>query len=262
VSPPALPADLDPAWQDLAFMAPLSDTRAAQLVDFVAGALPAGGGLVVDAGCGWAELLQRVLAAAPAARGLGLDTQDAALAHGRALARHRGLDGRLRLETADARHALPARADALLCIGASQIWGPPVTAAQPLAYAAALAALRAPLAPGAPLVYGEGIWSAPPTPAATAVLSGRPDEFVDLPTLLGLVRDAGFAVVQVHEANADEWDRFESGYTARFARWLARHPADHPGAAAVRERLQRQSDAYHRGYRGVLGLAYLGLLAV
>jgi hypothetical protein len=99
-----------------------------------------------------------------------------------------------------------------------------------------------------------------------AAPSGRPDEFVDLPTLPGLSRGAGFAAVQVHGAHADERDRFESGGAARIARWPARHPADHPAnhpdADAVRDRLRRQSDADHRGYRGVRGLTTLGLLAV
>lgn len=65
----------------------------------------------------------------------------------------------------------------------------------------------------------------------------------------------------MHEASQDEWDTFESGYTARFARWLATHPSDHPDAADVRDRAARQRKAYFEGYRGVLGLAYLGLLA-
>ncbi|MET0838643.1 MAG: hypothetical protein ABWY19_07680, partial [Marmoricola sp.] len=96
----------------------------------------------------------------------------------------------------------------------------------------------------------------------TAPLSGLDDEFVPLPRLVELVTEHGFAPVVVQEANLDEWDLFESGYTARYARWLATHEPDHPDAAEVRERARAQRESYLRGYRGTLGLAYLQLLAV
>ena len=112
------------------------------------------------------------------------------------------------------------------------------------------------------LVYGEGIWSAPPTPAATAPLAGRDDEYVELGALVGLAERHGFAMVSAHEATLDEWDRFESGFTARHARWLAEQGADHPDADEVRERAERQHTAYFQGYRGILGLAYLQLVAM
>ncbi len=83
-----------------------------------------------------------------------------------------------------------------------------------------------------------------------------------MPRLLDLAEEAGFLPVQVHEANLDEWDEFESGYTARYARWLAEHGPDHPDADEVRERAARQRAAYFDGYRGILGMAYLCLVAV
>lgn len=132
----------------------------------------------------------------------------------------------------------------------------------PLDYRSALAGVRATLKTGSPAIYGEAIWTATPTPEAIAPLSGRPDEFVFLPDLLDMARDSGFAVTQVHQATLDEWDAFESGYTARYARWLASHAADHPDAPAVRTRVQAQRDAYFRGYRGILGMAYLAMFAV
>ena len=109
---------------------------------------------------------------------------------------------------------------------------------------------------------GEGIWSRPPTPAATAPLAGRDDEHVALPRLIDLAVKHGFAPMQVHEASQDRWDVFESGYSARYARRLAAHDHEHPDAAQVRERAARQRTAYFEGYRGVPGLAYLGLVAV
>jgi hypothetical protein len=152
--------------------------------------------------------------------------------------------------------------DAVTCIGASQIWGPDVEEKQPMDYSAALTALRQLLPRGGRLVYGEGIWSAPPTPAATAPLAGRDDECVTLGELVELTEGHGFAVLAAQEADQDEWDEFESGFTAGYARWLAEHEPDHPDVDEVRARAARQHAAYFGGYRGVLGLAYLHLVAI
>jgi SAM-dependent methyltransferase len=250
--------DLPPTYDDLTFLSPLSDRRAAVLVDFLAAGEPA---TVLDLGCGWGELLLRVVERVPRARGHGVDQDEPALAHGRTLADERGLAERVRFEAADAR-ALTERADAVICIGASQIWGEPVDLGGPLDYVAALTALRALLPRGGRLVYGEGIWSRPPTPAATAPLAGRDDEYVDLGTLTRLATDHGFAVLGAGEASLDEWDEFESGFTAGYARWLVAHPDHHPEADRVRDLAARQRTAYLDGYRGILGLAYLRLMAL
>jgi cyclopropane fatty-acyl-phospholipid synthase-like methyltransferase len=247
-----------PLHQDLTFLAPLSESRADRLVAFLTEDQPS---TVLDLGCGWAELLLRVLEAAPAARGLGvdLDEESLALAHRRAV--DRGLTDRATFEARDARE-MTGSFGAIICIGASQIWGPDVEEAQPLDYGAALSALRALLSTGSRLVYGEGIWRAPPTPAATAPLAGRDDEYVFLGDLVELAKAHGFAVMAAHEAGVDEWDEFESGFAAGYAGWLAAHPADDPEADEVRQLATRQHTAYFGGYRGILGLAYLHLVAV
>jgi SAM-dependent methyltransferase len=250
--------DLPPTHDDLTFLSPLSDLRANGLADFLTGHSPA---TVLDLGCGWGELLLRVVEHAPTAQGLGLDVDQDALAHGRTLAGARGLAERVRFESADIQ-ALTEPVDALICIGASQIWGDAGEVPGPLDDDAALTALRALLPRGGRLVYGEGIWSRPPTPAATAPLAGRDDEYVDLLTLTRLAAGHGFAVMGVGEASLDEWDEFEGGFTAGYARWLLEHPHDHPDADRVRELADRPRTSYLAGYRGILGLAYLRLVAV
>jgi SAM-dependent methyltransferase len=250
--------DLPPTYDDLTFLSPLSDQRAKGLVDFLTEHAP---GTVLDLGCGWGELLLRVLERAGDARGHGVDQDEPALAHGRELATARGLADRVLFEAADAR-ALAEQADAVICIGASQIWGDAGETAGPLDYVAALTALRDLLPRGGRLVYGEGIWSRPPTPAAIAPLAGRDDEYVDLGTLTRLATDHGFAVVSAGEASLDEWDEFEGGFTAGYAHWLLEHPDDHPDAEQVRDLAARQRAAYFDGYRGILGLAYLRLVAL
>ena len=104
---------------------------------------------------------------------------------------------------------------------------------------------------------------APPTPAATAPLAGRDDEFVTLGEVADLAVAAGFAPLAVHEASLDEWDVVRVRATPpAYARWLAEHAADDPEADEVRALAERQRAAYFGGYRGVLGLGYLELLAV
>lgn len=253
--------ELAPLHEDLVFLSPLSEERAARLVDWLAQGLPAGGTLL-DVGCGWGELSLRVAAAAPRARVVGIDLLEQSLEVARRRARDRGLDARTEYLAGDGATTGPHEVDALVAVGASQAWGPDVEEAQPLPYAAALSGMRDRVRRGARVVYGEAVWSRPPTPEATAPLSGRDDELVALPELLDLVVEHGFVPVVVQEATQEEWDAFESGFTARYATWLATHDPDHPGAAEVRARAQQQRDAYYRGYRGILGLAYLQLLAV
>jgi SAM-dependent methyltransferase len=247
-----------PLHRDLTFLSPLSESRAARLVAFLAEGEPS---TVLDVGCGWGELMLRVLEASPATRGVGVDLDEEALTGGRRNAADRGLADRATFEALDARE-VTGTFGAVTCIGASQIWGPGVEEAQPLDYAAALTALRGLLPRGGRLVYGEGIWSSPPTPAAVAPLAGRDDEYVRLGALVELAKEQGFAVLATHEADLDEWDVFESGFAAGYARWLAAHAVDDPDAEEVRGLAARQHAAYFDGYRGILGLAYLHLVAV
>lgn len=129
-------------------------------------------------------------------------------------------------------------------------------------YARALDAIRAKVDRGARVLYGEAIWSAAPTVLAMANLGGSSDEHLMLADLADLVAAAGFMPMAIHEASQAEWDEFESGYSAGYARWLAEHEPDHPDAAEVRERAASQRAGYLRGYRGVLGMAYFELVAV
>lgn len=251
---------LSQPFDDLTFMGPLSEQRAGRLVTFLAHGLR--DGVVLDVGCGWAELLLRVVAAVPDCAGIGVDTDGDSITHGRALVHQRGLTDRVTLVHGDAREQSPRRVDALLCVGASQIWGPPAEDREPLDYAAALAAIRATVARGARVVYGESIWSCPPTTAAVSPLAGRFDELVSLPELVELAVAHHFMPIAVHQASTDEWDTFESGYSACYARWLVEHDPDHPDTESVHASAARQRAAYLSGYRGVLGMGYLELIAI
>ena len=247
---------LPPLYESLTWLTPLSEERAAHLVAFLSDPAPA---QVLDMGCGWGELLLRVVASAPQARGHGVDSASASIDRARQQALTRGLLNRVTFDLMPGLEAHDLRADAVICIGASQIWGPPVEDAQPLDYAAALRALRALVLPGGRLVYGEAVWSATPHPAATAPLAGRDDEYLRADALREQIRAAGFEVVDEEHASVQEWDVFEAGYRDRFTHWLEAHDADHPAAGQVRRQYEEQRAAYEEGYRGVLGMAYFCL---
>jgi hypothetical protein len=257
-----VPVELRPHYADLAFLSPLSDRRAARLVQFVADGEPR---VVLDVGCGWAELLLRTLGALPEGLGIGIDRDVDAIEHGRVLAANRGLSDRVTLIAGDASVEAAQTADAVICIGASQIWDPgfgdgPIT--ERLDYRRALTAIRGLVPRGGRVVYGEAIWSATPTAAAIAPLAGRLDEYVSLAELVETVTLCGFAPTAFHEADLAEWDVFESGIGACYSRWLSEHDPQDPESDDVRQRARRQRESYLHGYRGVLGMAYLELLAI
>lgn len=225
----------------LDFNAPLSDERAARLV---AGLGPLDGARVLDLGCGWAELLLRVLAHDPTATGHGIDGDAAALARGRRAAQERGLADRVRLDEGDLTAATDV-ADVVLSVGASHAWGDPADAP---------ALLRMRVAPGGRLLLGDGFWRSPPTPALV-------DVFGELPDLPGLVRRteaAGFRVMGVGESSQDEWDDFESRWCGGRERILLADPVG-PDAGALRALVDEHRRLYLGGYRGVLGFAWLTL---
>ncbi len=242
-------APLPPLHDDLLFNAPMSAQRADAVAAFVAG----GSGHVLDVGCGWAELLLRTLALAPEAHGTGVDVDREALDHARGLAAARGLSERVTLVQGEGAQVAHSPVDAVLSVGARHVWGHDD--------ATALARLRGIVRRGGRVVYGDGIWSRPPTAAAVEPLGGSLDEFGTLADVVDAALAAGFRVLAVGEASQEEWDAFESGYSAGYERWLLDHPDD-PGADDIRARAAQHRSAYLRGYRGILGHSFLQLVAV
>jgi SAM-dependent methyltransferase len=253
--------DAPPRLTRLTFHGPLSQERAARMIGRLtdrAGAGPPA--TVLDIGCGWGELMLRVLEAAPGATGVGVDVDEEDLARGRANARARGLAERVRFVRESAAGSALGPADLVLCLGASHALS---DAPPPEHTAAALHALRRLVTPGGRVVLGEGFWQRPPTPDE---LSGMwPDtsaaEFHDLAGLVDLTVDAGFRPTWIESASQDEWEQFESGYQADVEEWLAAHP-DHPAAQETRDQVDSHRSTWLRGYRGLLGLAYLTLVPV
>ena len=242
-----------PRLTRLTFHGPLSEARAARIIERLIRTNP---GTVLDIGCGWAELMLRILAALPGAAGVGIDRDEDDLERGWDNARSRGLAERVEFARESATGTTRGPADLVLCLGASQALN---EAPPPQHTAEALTALRKLVAPGGRVLLGEGFWEHPP--AATELAAMWPDasagEFTDLAGLVDLAVEAGFRPEWIETASLEEWDDFESGYQADVQEWLATHDAPETRADADRHRSR-----WLRGYRGVLGLAYLTLVPV
>ena len=249
--------DLPPSLTKLTFHGPLSEARAARITQRLGANSP---DTILDIGCGWGELMLRILGALPGATGLGLDTDEGDLTRGRDNARARSLSGRVTFANESGVGTTRGSADLVLCLGASHALS---EAKPPEHIAAALHALRRLVTPGGRVLFGEGFWERPPTEAELAAM--WPDmsagDFGDLAGLVDLAVDAGFRPAWIEVASLAEWDDFESGYQADEEEWLATH-ADHPRAADLREQLDQHRSYWLRGYRGILGMAYLTLVPV
>ncbi|RMB85525.1 cyclopropane-fatty-acyl-phospholipid synthase family protein [Streptomyces shenzhenensis] len=248
--------DRPPRLTRLTFHGPLSEARAAGMVARLAGAGPA---TVLDIGCGWGELMLRILAAVPGARGTGIDLRGEDLARGRRNAEARGLADRVEFREESAVGTRHGPADLVLCLGAGQALS---EAEAPAHTAEALRELRRLVTDDGRVLLGEGFWERPPTAAELSGMwpDATADEYHSLARLLDLAVAAGFRPEWTETANADEWQAFESGYQADTEVWLAGHP-DHPLAAETRDLLDRHR-ARWMSYRGVLGIAYLTLVPV
>ncbi|MFE1176392.1 SAM-dependent methyltransferase [Streptomyces sp. NPDC058773] len=251
-----------PRLTRLTFHGPLSEGRAARMIHRLTApaADPTAPMSVLDIGCGWGEFMLRVLEAAPGATGVGIDLNEDDLARGRANAQTRGLAERVRFVQEPAGDTAHGPADLVLCLGASHALS---DARPPEHTATALHALRRLVTPGGRVVLGEGFWQRPPTSVELSAMwpDASAAEFHDLAGLVDLAIAAGFRPAWIETASNDEWEDFESAYQSDVEEWLAAYP-DHPLAKETCDRVDRHRSMWLRGYRGVMGLAYLTLAPV
>jgi cyclopropane fatty-acyl-phospholipid synthase-like methyltransferase len=241
----------------LAFHGPLSEARAARLVTRLARTRPA---TVLDLGCGWGELMLRILAAVPDAVGTGVDVSGADLARGRDNAKARALADRVSFIEESAVGTTRGPADLVLCVGSSHV----LSEAKPPQHTVdALRALRRLVNPGGRVLLGEGIWHRTPTESELAGMwpGTTAGEFGDLAGVVDLAVAAGFRPAWIETATLEEWEDFESGYQCDEEEWLAAH-ADHPQAAGLRAKVDQHRSHWLRGYYDLLGMAYLTLVPV
>ncbi|MEW2620357.1 class I SAM-dependent methyltransferase [Streptomyces sp. NPDC048106] len=241
-----------PRHTRLTFHGPLSEARATAMVRRLAAIRPR---TVLDIGCGWAELLLRVLEAVPDATGTGVDLNADDLARARRNAEERGLGHRVEFAEESAVGTRRGPADLVLCLGATQA----LSEAEPPTVEA-LRALRRLVTDEGRVLVSEGFWQRPPAEAELAGMwpGATPGDHDDLRTLLDHAVEAGFRPEWTETASPQEWEEFESGYQADLEVWLAGHP-DHPLAPETRARLDRHR-AQWMSYRDILGIAYLTLV--
>ena len=231
----------------LDFNAPLSNSRTDAIVRALAGDELR---TVLDLGCGWGELLLRMVAACSTATGLGIDSDAELIARARANAAARGLTDRVEFIVA----AAPTEhepADIVICVGADHAYG---------SQSDALKVLFDLVNPGGLLLFGSGFWEQAPTPGQAASVGLEPDSLTDLTDLADLVHLAisiSFRPLAIQTANGDEWEQFESGFLADREQWLRRHGG--PDAEEIRATADAHRTGWLRGYRGILGFAYLTL---
>ena len=247
--------DLAPRYSRLTFHGPLSEARAARLVQRLARTRPA---TVLDLGCGWGELLLRILDAVPGAVGTGIDLSSADLRRGQDNAVRRGLASRVSFIEESAVGTARGPADLVLCVSSSHVLS---EAKPPQHTAEALHALRRLVNPGGRVLLGEGIWEHPPSPSEIAAMwpGITAEDHHDLAGLVDVAISAGFRPEWIETASPEEWDDFESGVGADVEEWLAGHP-DHPRAAEVRKKADDRLSIWLRGSRGCFGVAYLTLI--
>jgi cyclopropane fatty-acyl-phospholipid synthase-like methyltransferase len=201
---------------------------------------------VLDLGCGWAELLIRILQRTDTGcTGIGVDTDGALLERAAASIAHSGLEERVSLEQLPVTEwATPA--DRVICIGASHAWG---------GTTAALQALRTAVNPGGRLLFGDGCWERKPTAQALAIFG---EDVLPLAELIEQALDVGWRLLNLSTADQREWDDFESSWRRGREEWLLAHP-EHPRAAEIRQQLDDRLREYVNEYRRVLGFSYLVL---
>ena len=140
----------------------------------------------------------------------------------------------------------------VIASGVSHVWGGTL---------AMLDALKQSVRPGGKVLVGDGIWRRPPTDAALQALEATADDFLSCAAVVDAAIASGYRVLGVGEASENEWDDFESRWCSGYERWLLANPA-HREASAARERVDDHRTRWLHGYCGVLGFAYLTLVAL
>ncbi len=220
---------------------------ASEKVDWLLGLLdlPAGA-RVLDAGCGKAEMLVRLVAHYGCAA-IGVDTNPHFLAEARARAFERGAAGHLELREGDAATMnFPAGSfDAVLCVGATQAFG---------GYGSGLPVLRALVKPGGKLVVGEGYWMRKPDVNCLKALGAKLGDHDDHAgnVAAGLAQELIYLGSVV--ASPDDFDRYEGLYNRAVENWCVENPRD-IDVKEARDKIRAWRDVYLRWGRETLGFA-------
>jgi SAM-dependent methyltransferase len=225
-------------YQSLNFNNPMTEDTADGLVCELAATHP---NRVLDVGCGWAELLLRLLAACPETTGHGVDHDNVLIDRATRNADDRNLSSRV---TFSASLGTEEPVDLVLNVGAEHVFG---------GLDQALVELYKLVRPGGRLLLGTQFWEQPPALDLVEAIG-------ELPTLVGLVDAAtsvGWRPLGLKVASPDDWDHFEF----RFLMDWEQHVMA-PTTRATANRAIEAADEHRRSYlrrRGILGFAFLTL---
>lgn len=232
----------------MVFHSPMTEERGDRIAADLAAIRPS---TVADYACGWGELMLRILALVPTARGYGVDRSGRDVARGRANASARGLADRVEfVEGSVADHLRPA--DVVINCGAWPAVGRSV--------AEALAALRPQVNPGGRLFFGVEHWERTPPPERLAHMwpGVTADRFPLLAEIADMACEAGYRPLRIESSTRSEWDDYESLERADAEEWLLAN-STHPEAEEVRAALDRARDLWLRGHRDYFGFSMLTL---
>lgn len=179
-----------------------------------------------------------VLASTFGCRVVGVEIRDAFADEARARAAAAGLEALVDVHVGDGKEFALEREsfDAVLCLGASFVWG---------FIGDAAAALVPAVRQSGFIAIGEPYWRSPP-PAGD-----RHEGYVDLRTTAERFAGAGVALTGLIAASDDDWDRYETMHWRALEEWLA----DHPDEEELRTSHERRRDAYLTHQRELLGWA-------
>jgi SAM-dependent methyltransferase len=204
------------------------------------------GACVLDAGCGKAELLLRLVRRC-GAHGTGVDLNAEFLAEGRAHATERPGPGTLELIEGDARAFIATCADgsfdAALCVGSTHVFG---------TLADTLDALGRVVRRGGCVLVGEGYWKREPEPGYLKALGARAGDFVHHAGNLQQGTKRGWIPLFIAEASEQDWDAYEGAYADNVERHADSHPQD-PDRDAMLEKIRAWRETYRRWGRSTLG---------
>lgn len=215
----------------LDFNAPLGAGRADAIIASLAGVA----GVVVDLGCGRAELLTRFLREFSNRTAIGVDNDQTLITR---LHSSPTRPSGLTLVAADVATWEPPAGGvgATLAIGVSHAFGGPVAMLDRLSE----------VSPRGLAFIGDSVWQAEPDVWCQDTFGELPDGATGL---AAVARESGWTVRDAHLSSAEEWDEFEDG-------WIQGVRA--VGTAEALTFADERATERER-YRGVLGFAWLEL---
>lgn len=201
------------------FNCPMSKKRADRLISHL-GVNQAD--MVLDAGCGSAEFLIRLLNATGCG-GIGIDVDDEALGHGMESAKDLVETGRLRLTNANLRQFNIENANyaAGICLGSSHAF-----ADEKQAFPVTLERLSKSISRGGKILVGEGFWRKEPHMDYLDLLGEPVGIYRTFQENIICAAEVGLELVDADQATLSEWDIFERDHLRRSKIRLSEAPDD------------------------------------